>query len=148
MYSLLCQLRPDGVLFLILPTRCLTTIHIQNQDNFQSILETIGFSLIEPVHNTPHLTFFVLRGRSEWLAILDTPINNVDKPKISNKKQEGTNREDTWKAVIGKYFQRMTETTPESVASLAPYRATKDIGEVPETEDFSILFSKEFFSYV
>jgi hypothetical protein len=145
---LLCQLRPDGVLFLILPTRCLTTIHIQSQDNFQSILETIGFSLIEPVHNTPHLTFFILRGRSECLAIRDSTISNVDKPNISSKKQEGANREDTWKAVVGKYFQRMAETTPESVASLAPYRATKDIDEVPETEDFSILFSKEFFAYV
>lgn len=126
------------MLFLILPTRCLTTVHIRNQANFQSILEAIGFSLVEPVHNTPHLTFFVLRARPEWSLVMNSC-------QMQQKKKKKLEAIPFWQRVIRQYFRTLTDTSPDSLMPLTPYRSTQNIEEVSETEDFSVLFAKEYF---
>lgn len=141
---LLCQLKNDGVLFLILPTRCLITSQIRSQENFQSILESIGFELVEPAHNTPHLSFFVLKGRPEWIEI--TQSHSLSAGRSTSNKQRI--QKPAWVALMKQYFTiaLIGDTTfNEKVRStLSPYCSKEKLDDVSETEDFSVLFGPEF----
>jgi hypothetical protein len=144
-YRLLCQLKHDGVLFLILPTRCLITSQIRSQENFQSILESIGFELVEPAHNTPHLSFFVLKGRPEWIEIAQSHSLSAEGRATSSKQRT---QKPTWVSLMKQYFAvalNGDSSFNEKVRStLSPYCSKEKLDDVSETEDFSVLFGPEF----
>lgn len=153
-YRLLCHLEHDGILILVLPSRCLITRDIRNQDNFQSILEAIGYELVEAVHNTPHLTFFVLRGRRQWLQAMHEEMGDVvhssnpeDKAGIGFGKQKKTPSSSSplWFKIVRNYFRSIESSTDSNTLNvLASYRSNLSMEEISETEDFSLRFSSDF----
>jgi hypothetical protein len=55
------QINATGVLFLILPKRCLDNSNMQGVDQFVKLLAVFGLQLLEEPHFTPRLAFFVLQ---------------------------------------------------------------------------------------
>ncbi len=54
------HLSQGGVLFLILPKRCIQNKNIEGSDQFVNLLKVFGFRLLEDPHFTPRLAFYVL----------------------------------------------------------------------------------------
>lgn len=67
---LICHLKDDGLVFLILPSRCLIGDQINGQEKFIDLLGCLGFELAEPPHNTPHLAFFILKASSAFHVVV------------------------------------------------------------------------------
>ena len=63
---LLMQLQDKGLLFFILPKRCMTTVNMENEETFLFLIKLFGFELVDPPHYTPRLIFLILR-RNEGL---------------------------------------------------------------------------------
>jgi hypothetical protein len=57
---LLMQLTDTGLLFFILPKRCLSSVNINGEEHFLVLLKAFGFQLIDPPHHTPRLIFLIL----------------------------------------------------------------------------------------
>lgn len=132
---------------MILPTRCLVTPQIRSQDNFQSILESIGFELVEPAHNTPHLSFFALKGRPEWIEVAQSHSLSTEGRATTSKKNA---QKPAWVSLMKQYFTAALNgdsSFNEKVRStLLPYCSKEKLDDVSETEDFSLLFGPEFTS--
>lgn len=54
------QLTDNGILFLILPKRCIQNSNMQGSDQFVNLLTLFGFKTLEEPHFTPRLAFYVL----------------------------------------------------------------------------------------
>lgn len=138
-------MKHDGVLFLILPTRCLITPQIRSQENFQSILESIGFELVEPAHNTPHLSFFVLRGRPEWLEVAQSASCSDEGQTASGQRRS---QKPAWVSLMKQYFTVVlsghSSVNEKIQSTILPYCSKEKLDDVSETEDFSVLFGPEF----
>jgi hypothetical protein len=101
--QLLFQINNTGTVVLILPTRCLLGKQIRSILNFQEFLEILGFSLLEPPHQTPHLSFFVMGRCAELNDMLEFPQQLEAK-----KKQPNNNKEDNtknWRSIYSRYCQ-------------------------------------------
>jgi len=69
------HLTPSGLLFLVLPTRCITSRQVGGADAFKALLELLGFQEVQ--HNalekkvTPKLTFYVLQNSNSKVGLPD-----------------------------------------------------------------------------
>lgn len=61
------QLNSNGVLFLILPKRCLDNSNMRGSAQFVKLLNMCGLELLEEPHFTPRLAFFVLHRNPNML---------------------------------------------------------------------------------
>lgn len=61
------QLSTNGVLFLILPKRCLDNSNMRGSDQFVKLLDICGLELLEEPHFTPRLAFYILRRKQSVL---------------------------------------------------------------------------------
>lgn len=61
-----CQLVPEsGILFLVLPARCINSKHVGGVNMMTSLLAGLGLKHVLPVRQTPKLIFFILGNSTE-----------------------------------------------------------------------------------
>ena len=61
-----CQLVPEtGILFLVLPARCINSKHVGGINLMTSLLSGLGLRQVLPVRQTPKLIFFILGNSTE-----------------------------------------------------------------------------------
>lgn len=66
LYRLSCQLVPEtGILFLVLPSRCINSKHVGGINMMTSLLAGLGLRHVLPVRQTPKLIFFILGNSTE-----------------------------------------------------------------------------------
>lgn len=148
---LLSQLKEDGVLFLILPTRCLQTTQLRSANDFLALLLSLGFDLAEDPHTTPHLTFYVLSPNPAWRTVISKLF-----PQGSNHSTSSSSRNFDWKDVVREYFVQHTipsifsssasASVSAPASSLSRFFDSRSLEEVLETTDFSILLSTQDFA--
>lgn len=99
------QLNDEGILFLILPKRCLTTKNLPSGDYFLDLLYLLGLELKEEVHETPRLVFYVLGRNKERIddktkKIMKKLRNIVDLNKNENDEEYIKVNSSLWQKII------------------------------------------------
>lgn len=101
------QLTSNGVLFLILPKRCLDNSNMKGADQFVKLLKVFGLELLEEPHFTPRLAFFILKRDQTVLTKNTKKLLASDdfKQSTDNKIETGT-----WSKIVQGIVKASTDT--------------------------------------
>lgn len=134
------QLRNNGLLFLILPLRCIDN-KLVGQSHFQRLLECIGFELALPIRITPKLIFYTLRKKVSLAIEIknkdnDFRINNGNNTKINKSNMIETNRKNEENSKNNDSCEQIPSTLQHQISdSLSTHwkiEASKIIAQLPD----------------
>lgn len=143
-FRLACQLVPKiGILFLVLPTRCINSKHVGGLNNFSGLLRGIGLRDLLPVRNTPKLTFFILGNNPTPDATLNINDASQHNGATAAESTSAVNKAVTIKAtkkvkgkstVAAAWVNKVQIVISENIKSTIYRHFTKDYSEAKSNE--------------
>lgn len=133
----------SGVLFLVLPTRCVNSKHVGGIHHFTGLLRGLGLRDLCPVRNTPKLTFFIIGNGGTATTAADKtvsvddvssatqPNRDANKPKVllkSSGKQKKT------AAPVPQWVEQVQKCIADHMKVTVFRHFTKDYSEAQANE--------------